>query len=127
MNFCELFVKTLQLLTKVYMNNIKETFLTECATTLSHFVHDQHSLAGEAQRYAYDLAKQLKVKFQALTDQVNYEGTEEERKAGLSGNLARIKCLKRAIHVDELNFDEETFRKVLNEFILSSDKHQVFK
>merc|ERR1719204_1807349 len=91
----DLFIKTMQLLQKVYMNNISEDFLTEISTTFSHFVHDEHSLAGEAQRYAYDLASQLKVKFQALTDQIAFQGTEEERKSALHGNLTRIKCLKR--------------------------------
>ena len=47
-----------------------------------------------------------------------FEGTEEEREFELEENLARIKCIKRAIHVDELCFDE-TFKTVLNESPLS--------
>jgi len=119
----ELFARILKLIQKVFQTMTDTDLLVEISETLSYFVHEDHAFVGDAQRCAFDLASQLRIKFMDLSDEVNFTGTEEERVQALESCLARMISLKKAIHIEELQFDKP-FKEFLSGCI-SNEKRKV--
>eukprot|EP00494_Astrolonche_serrata_P034564 UN34833 len=107
---------------KVFQKNNDEELLTEIANTLSYFAHEEHTLADHAQRCAFDLASQLRVKFLELCREKD-DYTESERLSSLICCLKRMISLKKAINVRELIFDKPFKTFLANSIISEGQKH----